>query len=80
MAGVGGDPARATGSKLRKWRQRSGVARRVWEVGSTGQGVWAEEGIFKKGVAWSSHCGSVVRDPTSIHEDVGSIPGLAPVG
>ena len=25
----------------------------------------------------SSHCGSVVRNPTSIHEDVGSIPGPA---
>ena len=26
---------------------------------------------------WSSHCGSVVKTRTSIHEDVGSIPGLA---
>ena len=25
----------------------------------------------------SSRCGSAVRNPTSIHEDVGSIPGLA---
>ena len=25
----------------------------------------------------SSHCGSVVMNPTSIHEDVGLIPGLA---
>ena len=24
----------------------------------------------------SSHCGSVVINPASIHEDVGSIPGL----
>ena len=24
----------------------------------------------------SSHCGSGVRNPTSIHEEVGSIPGL----
>ena len=24
----------------------------------------------------SSHCGSVVTNPTSIHENVGSIPGL----
>ena len=24
---------------------------------------------------WSSHCGSVVMNPTSIHEDIGSIPG-----
>ena len=26
---------------------------------------------------WSSHCGSAVMNPTWIHEDVGSIPGLA---
>ena len=26
---------------------------------------------------WSSLCGSTVMSPTSIHEDVGSIPGLA---
>ena len=25
----------------------------------------------------SSHCGSVVTNPTSIHEDLGLIPGLA---
>ena len=25
----------------------------------------------------SSHCGSVVMNPTRIHEDAGSIPGLA---
>ena len=24
----------------------------------------------------SAHCGSVVTNPTSIHEDTGSIPGL----
>ena len=26
---------------------------------------------------WSSHCGSTVTNPSSVHEDVGSIPGLA---
>ena len=26
---------------------------------------------------WSSHCGSVIMNPTSIHEVVGSIPALA---
>ena len=26
---------------------------------------------------WSSHCGSVVTNPTGIHEDKGSIAGLA---
>ena len=30
----------------------------------------------KKG--WSSHCGSEVMNPTSIHEDMGSICGLTP--
>ena len=30
-----------------------------------------------KALFWSSHCGSAVNEPTSIHEDAGSIPGLA---
>ena len=37
--------------------------------------------FFSKGVKIgirSSHCGSVVNEPDSIHEDAGSIPGLAP--
>ena len=32
---------------------------------------------FKKLFCGSSHHGSVVTNPTKIHEDVGSIPGLA---
>ena len=28
-------------------------------------------------ISWSSPCGSVATNPTSIHEDAGSIPGLA---
>ena len=31
--------------------------------------------VFKAGW-WSSHCGSVVTNPTSIHEDAGLIPDL----
>ena len=31
--------------------------------------------MFKK--TWSSFCGSVVTNLTSIHEDLGSIPGVA---
>ena len=31
----------------------------------------------KKKRGWSSCCGSGERNPTSIHEDAGSIPGLA---
>ena len=31
---------------------------------------------FKNKDVGSSHCGSAVASPTSIHEDVGSIPGL----
>ena len=26
---------------------------------------------------WNSYCGSVLTNPTSIHNDIGSIPGLA---
>jgi len=32
---------------------------------------------IKKIWYWSSHCGSAVMNPTSIHEDMGSTPGLA---
>ena len=35
----------------------------------------AKDMQFKK--AWSSCCGSAVMNPTSVHEDVGLIPGLA---
>ena len=31
---------------------------------------------IKKKYSRSSHCGSVVMNPTSIHEDPGSIPGI----
>ena len=30
-----------------------------------------------KNLLWTSHCSSVVPNLTSIHEDIGSIPGLA---
>ena len=30
----------------------------------------------RKPLIWTSRCGSVVTNPTSIHEDSGSIPGL----
>ena len=33
--------------------------------------------FLKKSHYWSSSCGSVVTNPTSIHEDVGLIPGPA---
>ena len=32
---------------------------------------------FKNPHLWSSHCGTAETNPTSIHEDVGSTPGLA---
>ena len=35
------------------------------------------EGILKKTALGSSCCGSVVMIPTSMHEDTGSVPGLA---
>ena len=31
---------------------------------------------IKSTKSWSSHCGSGVKNPTSNHEDVGSITGL----
>ena len=35
-----------------------------------------ESPFFKSQQARSSHCGSVAMNPTSIHKDTGSIPGL----
>ena len=39
---------------------------------------WSSEEVYKNsGVLGSFRCGPVEMNPTSIHEDVGSIPGLA---
>ena len=38
--------------------------------------VWHTVMLNKSLLNRSSHCGSVVTNPTSIHEDVGLIPGL----
>ena len=35
-----------------------------------------DDGILPKSDERSSHCGSMVMNPTRIHEDVGSIPRL----
>ena len=35
------------------------------------------EGLPRLPRPWSSRCGSAVTNPTSIHEDSGSIPSLA---
>ena len=32
--------------------------------------------VVKKFSRWSSHCGHLVKNLTSVHEDVGSIPDL----
>ena len=46
--------------------------------------IWSSPQISCQAAAWlgssppqSSHCGAAEADPASIHEDVGSIPGLA---
>ena len=40
-------------------------------------GFWVEVLNFAlESLLLSSHCGETEKDPTSIHEDVGSIPGL----
>ena len=36
--------------------------------------IWLQY-FFKRVIFGSSHCGSVVTNPTSIHEDAGLIPG-----
>ena len=39
-------------------------------------GIYQVRRDVLKTQTWSSHCGSVVMNPTRIHEDAGSIPGL----
>ena len=47
-------------------------------MGSVAKGIEpALANTSKFNISWSSHCGAAERNPTSIHEDVGSIPGLA---
>ena len=46
------------------------------KVRVAGEALGANTGPLKSLAGGSSHCGSVVRNPTSIHEDEGSIPGL----
>ena len=43
------------------------------------EGKIAEEACLGKSKNGSSHCGSAVTNLTNIHEDVGSISGLAPL-
>ena len=37
---------------------------------------WRKDSLFNKCTEWSSRCGAAEMNPTSIHEDAGSIPGL----
>ena len=39
------------------------------------QGNWALGDELKARQAWSSRCGSAVKNPATIYEDEGSIPG-----
>ena len=48
----------------------------TWLIRSKGSRVQLKKKKKKKKF-WSSHCGSEVTNPTSIHEDVGLITGLA---
>ena len=61
--------------------QGSGVAAAVAQTQSLAQELpydssVAQKTIFLKRVVRSCHCGSAEMNPTSIHEDSGSIPAL----
>ena len=67
---------------LRGWRAKSQALDAMFRV--SGDTVQGKGGSWARVVAhcgsWSScHCGLVVMNPTRIHEDLGSIPGLAQV-
>ena len=47
-----------------KFKKSTAANRSIFQVSSS-----------KSLETWHSHCGSVVMNPTSIHEDVSSIPG-----
>ena len=53
------------------------VARRVEMYNQEGSHLGVYHTREKQWIPGSSHCGSVVKNPTSIHEDAGSILGLA---
>ena len=53
------------------------VAPRLVSLQLTKREVQDRVQLWKKKKSWSSHCGSVETNQTSIHEDTGSIPGLA---
>ena len=55
---------------MEKIQDRSG------EVRATHLGMRAESKVTPRAMLESSHCGSAVTNPTRIHEDAGSIPGL----
>ena len=48
---------------------------KVWDP--QGQQLMNLKVTFKILLLWSSHCDSVGRNLTSIHEDAGSVPSLA---
>ena len=62
--------------------KKAGVAGVEWMRGEWEEVIWSSHvgsaGPFvKTSASASSHCGSVVTNPTSIHDDGGSIPGPA---
>ena len=88
--GCSGWGAAGLGQELRVWPEEKGISRASAVGSGSEQGLgeereglslriqlaWAQNpGKLKDGIR-SSHCGSVVMNPTSILEDVGSIPGL----
>ena len=49
-----------------------------WDIGDIKQNAHLQIlGRSYQKYSWNSHCGSAVTNPTSIHEDTGSMPGLA---
>ena len=53
------------------------MPQKIYDLAIPHLGSYLEKNIIQKGIGRSSHHGSEVTNPTSIHDDMGSIPGLA---
>ena len=59
------------------YRRNRAINQRLQVCSASGASISLAHRRFQNCFYWHSRCGSAVTKPTSIHEDGGSIPGLA---